>query len=313
MTTTTNDGNSNIIVTPDFNGGTCGAITYWRLTGNVSHSALTAAWAAQGLDSAWLPDPPAKETCLRRAVLAQGYQRGTERRIIRPLGDKQGAWIVLDERVAAAGDDVVHTHVCRVRFAASRFPCPWWIEAIDGDQYTVGEIANAVEVAYIAARQELSGTDVSLWLISLTSQFNAVGLRERGGIYFVPRPAVDTWTRVAAALRACSTHVIYRIPALASDEAAEAVIDAVAAEAEAEAAKIVEDLTFQGDDALGTRALERRADRARVTLDKVQSYEGLLGVKLDALRARLGDLQTSVSAAILAAQADDDSNATAAA
>lgn len=219
--------------------------------------------------------------------------------LVRPL-DVRGAWALVEEFVAeheTTGKKKL-THVQRgtVRLDARYKP-----EFED----VPAEIAQVVEANYGRELDVLSASDISAWLVQMVAKLSATSLRERGGVYFIPQPYVAAWERLVKAVRACSAHKMYSAPAMRSDDVVEAVLDSITEEAQLECAALEKELTTEDDgEGLGVRALKTRADRAQRMARKVGDYEQLFSVKLDALRARLEDLQTNIGAAVLAAEAD---------
>lgn len=283
---------------------TAGAISYWRLSGTVELSKLAAAWAAQGLAADLLPAQPGDEVALGRAVRDLA---GPRRRVF-PLA-RRGAWVVKDESVTADGLDVSHVRVATIKFESGS-------AAIDPGNVapeTLAAVEAQVREGYRKARIELAPEDISGWLIALAKDRASVSLRESGGIYFVPRPAIEFWRKAVAAIKSVSAHRIFNIPALKNDEAIDAIIDAVSAETAAAASAIEAELLKEGDDALGLRALKTRGESCGVLLDKVAAYEELLGVKLPALVSKIEDLRAGVVAATLKTERTADAAADAAA
>jgi hypothetical protein len=280
---------SDIFVAPQA-AETAGAISYWRLSGNVELSKLAAAWAAQGLDKDLLPAQPGAEVALGRAVRElQG-----KRRLVRPLG-KRGAWVVKDEAVTQDGNDVTHTRVCVVKFEAGSAA----IDPGEAPVETFDAAAAAIRDNFRKAQIELAPEDISGWLIKLAYDRSSVSLRDSGGIYFVPRAGVEFWRKAVAAIQSVGAHRIFQIPALKNSEAIDAILDAVTVETSAAVAGIEAELIAEGDDALGARALKTRAETCGALLDKVAAYEELLGVKLPALVSKIEDLRAGVAAAAL--------------
>lgn len=280
---------SQIFVAPEA-AETAGAISYWRLSGNVALAALTTAWRAQGLDESILPSEPGDEVALGRAVRElQG-----KRRLVRPLA-KRGAWVVKDEEVTPAGDDVRHVRVAVVKFENGSAA----IEPGEAPFETYDSVAAQIRDGFRKARIELAPEDISGWLIKLAKDRSSVSLRDSGGIYFVPRTAVEFWRKAVSAIQSVGAHRIFQIPALKNDEAIDAILDAVTAETSAAVAEIEAELIKEGDDALGARALKTRGEICGSLLDKVAAYEELLGVKLTALVSKIEDLRAGVAAAAL--------------
>lgn len=297
---------SEYIVTPESN-ETAGCISYWRLSGPLSLTVLRAAWEAAGLDSQLLPESPEPEVALRRAVVEQQARR----RLVRPLA-KRGAWVIKDEAVTGDGSDTSYETVARIHFDSGAWygRVPVRIEKAEAPDAVFDKVDGAIREAYTRHRAELQPEDVSAWLVKLAKGQAAVSLRDAGGIYFVPRPAMEFWRRAVAVIESVSTaHHVFRIPALRNSEAIDAILDAITIEAEAEAEAIEADLTAEGDAALGERALATRGRRCAAVLDKVGAYEGLLGVKLETIRERIARLQADLTAAALVAGSAADAAA----
>jgi hypothetical protein len=292
-------GSESIFVAPEAS-ETAGAISYWRLSGNVELAALALAWAGQGLDKDLLPAQPGDEVALGRAVRDQAGKR----RVVRPLG-KRGAWVIKDEAVAASGDDVVHTRVCTVKFESGSAA----IEPGEVPSDVFEATAAAIRAGFRQARVELAPEDISGWLIALARDRAAVSLRDSGGIYFVPRTGVEFWRKAVKAIESVGAHRIFQIPALKNSEAIDAILDAVTNETRAAAEAIEAELVAEGDDALGARALKTRAEACGSLLSKVEAYENLLGVKLPALVTRIEDLRAGVAAAALKTESAADAAA----
>lgn len=274
---------------------TAGAISYWRLSGDVDLDKLRAAWIAAGLDPAVLPARPSQETALHRAV----QTLAAKRRLVRPLGNRN-EWAIVDETVidTTISHNVI-AHVRYVKDSAEQVQIN-----VQGAGYDEENLAPKIRAEYLAQRGRLAATDVSGWLIRQAAKLQAVTLRDLGGIYFIPRGGVDYWRKVADVVEAVSSHRVFKIPALKNTEAVAAILDAITQEAATVAAAIEEELRLDGDDKLGDRAIRTRATTCAALLTKVGGYEELLGVKLDEIRARVIDLQSNLAIAGLADSGD---------
>lgn len=274
---------NNIIATEETK--TAGAISYWRLGGETSLAKLTLEWQAVGLDPNLLPGNPSAEVCLRRAVGA--VESPTRKSLKIRGGDFQGGWALVE--IDTTDGHVKTQEILRAKIegAATRIEC-------FGE-----ELANIVLDRFAALRVELAATDISAWLTKLAKdKGTATSLRESGGVYFVPRAQVEFWSKVAQALQASGAHKVFRIPAMRSEEAVAAILDAV----EQEAAKLVQEVEADlEDDKLGSRALDSRKERCDAMLAKIRTYEQLLGVKMVALQGKVEGLAVNVVAASLAA------------
>jgi hypothetical protein len=288
----TNTKSSNFIVT---NTDTAGAISYWRLSGDTTLAKLTQAWQAEGLDAALLPSEPSAEVAIRRAVVSQESANRKAFKI--KGGDFNGGWGLVEV-------DTKDGHVNTTELIRARWDVGYQIIRTDINTLSVetSKISNEIQAAFRAARVTLASTDIGGWLVKLADGKAATSLRDSGGIYFVPRPNVAFWEQVARAIQAAGEHRVFRIPALHCDEAVEAILDSITREARDAAEEIEAELAARTEESgIGDRALASRKVRCEKLLDKIRSYETLLGVKLPEIQTRIEGLAGSVVAAALAA------------
>jgi hypothetical protein len=280
-----NNENANNIIATDSDVNTAGAISYWRLSGDVDLNALTGAWAAAGLDTLLLPEPPSGRVALSRALrdIDGKVTDNTRRQAIKA----QGGWWGVLEIVSDANGHIHTNQVCRARYNTADQK----IEVADA----YFSLEQQIRAAAVTHRGRLAPSDVSAWLIKVADARSALGLRDSGGIYFVPRTHVDFWAKVADVLASVGDHKIFRIPALKTDEAVDAIIDAVTQEANKAAELLTANLLAEGDDAPGTRALGTMAKDCQAKLDKIRHYEDLVGVKLPDVVAKVQALAAKVA------------------
>lgn len=265
---------------------TAGSVVWWRLSGGLDLVALRTTWEAEGLPVAWLPSPPSYATALRRALTGQ---RGPKR-LLRTLGD--GSFVLVDE-TEHVGDLQYETvlkarldKVGRLEFSSVR-------------DWGKTDIRDDIRDDFTRYQDELIQADVSPWLCKVMDRIQAVGLRDTGGIYFVPRFELGLWESAVRALRASSLHVISCVPAVRSDEAASAVFEAITMETQRVADVMARELS---DESLGARALDARIKAADAVEMKVAAYEKLFGGKLEALHEKMGALRAQLTIAIFKAQ-----------
>jgi len=290
-----------LLITPEVEA--CGCVTYWRAGSPIKIADLRAAWEAAGLDMALFRKAPEPATALRRAVLdlatRETINAKTERRVLVRPQQEPSTWAVVEE-IVAEGVPPAYTTLEIISFVKDNGP---QFYTVDGTKEQAAHILVTVMAGFQAQQGLLAPEDITTWLVKLAEAKNAVTLRDTGGVYFIPRQSLDFWNKAADAIEAASgkTHRVFRIPAMRNDEATDAIIDAVTAEAEAMAKKIDEEVTS----GLGDRALETRKGRIADMLQKVGSYELLVGQQLK-IRERLEALQASVAMANLVASASDE-------
>jgi hypothetical protein len=271
-----------------------GAICWWRLSGEVSRQALAAAWEEAGLAEDLLPVGCTPGAALRRAIVKFSHGR----QMVRPLGDRLSFAIVVERVTGIAIDDgteqeLAYETIARVSMGEDdKLVCK-------GDP----KICAAVTAGYEAALGTYDANDISMWMSGrLLPYVQAVSLRDKGGIYFVPRATVDTWRAIVGLIRGVSAHTVFEVPAMSSNEAVAAILDAISREAQ-EAAEAMETELIEQD--LSAKVLRNRVVKLDKVAAKVATYEALLGTSLDALRARLEALNAQMAAAIFSAEAAD--------
>lgn len=273
--------NDNNIVSIDYKGNAAGAIVFWRMYGTTPQASLAAA-LPEGLKGPQTPDAP---TCLRRAVTDL---RSDEFDLVRPIA-RRGDFAFLREARPEEGR-VEITQVGRAY--------------LEGEtMYTSGlEAETSMELGrlYSEHYRTLSSEDVSSWLIGLMRTLGGVRLRESGGIYFIPRTAMATWDAVTQALHETTDHVLHQIPALKTEEAADAIMDALTREVRVSVEELEKEL-----DSLGKRALANRGKAVDGLARKVSQYEELLGRSLEGVNAILDRAEATIGAALLAAEGEE--------
>jgi hypothetical protein len=289
-----------IVVTPEAMGA-AGAVSYWRASGSIQIAALTAAWARAGLDPKLLRNAPEPETALRRAVLELATREHVsdkvERRILVRPQQEPSTWAVVEE-IVAEGVPPAYTTLEIISFVEGTGP---QFYTVSGTQDQAARILAAVMANFTAQQGLFAPEDITGWLVKLAYKFGALALRDSGGVYFIPRPAMETWNKIATVIEAMSAHKIFRIPAMKNSEAVEAIIDAVTAEAE-QVAKAIEEEVVAG---LGARALTTRKSAIDALLAKVSSYEELVGQQIK-VRDRVEALSAAVAEARLAATVQEE-------
>lgn len=280
----------------------CGAVSYWRAAGDVSIEALRAAWIAAGLDEKLLRKAPDPQSVLRRAVMQQQERH----RLVRSL-KQRGEFAIVDEHVVEVPDGqpaVPPTYSTRVIVsgAAGDFATI----AVDADCDEATKLHTTIGAACQTQRNLYDPSDITGWLVKLAYAHGAVTLRDSGGVYFIPKTAMDFWHRAATVIESVTNnqHRVFRIPAMRNNEAMAAIIDAITTEAEALVAAVEAEMMATGDDALGKRALKTRQAQAEEMLRKVEQYEKLVDQQLT-VRGRVEELQAAIVAAALTGEGEE--------
>lgn len=273
-----------------------GAIVYCRTSGGIPLAELEAEWHRLGLDPDLLPGGRTEDAALRRALLDVKFGA---RELVRPLAGSAGLALV-DE--SAQNEDLDYVILLRARVVYT--PHAPTTVAVDPPDHPR---AVALADAFAEHLLKLSNAKISAWIWGiLGGHVRTVSLRETGGVYFVPKTTLATWRGMTEAISNVADVKFYEIPAMNSDDAVEAILDAIQAEAEAEINGMAVDLAKTGEEALGKRALATREGTARRVRDKVREYETLLGKQLAGLQSKMDTLDADLSAAMLMASDDSE-------
>lgn len=259
---------------------TTGAVVYWQLSGDVDDADLARAWNDAGLDLGLLPNSPSPEVALNRAakelqsrsVLIRQHPAGGWA-IVKEFNDEGKLDYVVGPRVYLSKEGVIVVEPAKHQSQGEA----------DLDACTVYE-------AFKKHQGLLSTTDISSALVNIASVLGAVGLRDRGGIYFVPKESIDTLHVMKTVFSVVTAHVIHEIPALKSDETVSAIVDALRREVQDAVVNVEGEINMD----MGTRAAANRIKEMDALADKVSGYETLLGLELSDIQSHLSSLKAKL-------------------
>lgn len=277
----------NLVAVTDMHKDAAGAVVWWRLQNAIDFERLENDWAAAGHSPDLLPARTTPNAALKRAMKSLS----TQRRLARPLAGHEG-YALVDER--AGSDDVDYHTLCTAKIDAGG-------NSLSVEPYDF-EHAAALQERYDCGLAEIPTHKIGSWISDLVHHCRAVALRSTGGIYFIPRDHVAQLRAWADTLMGASDCVVFEMPALKSDEAVAAILDAVSRECDEELDAIHEEIA--GD--LGKSALKTREKRCETLREKLGAYAGILGPALDAINTKLDDTKADVVEAILLAEAETD-------
>lgn len=277
-----------IIAIDSSNEDLAGAIGYWRLSTDVPINGddLNNTLRDEGVEPEHYLKMPSPRAALRRTLREHAKGRVFMRA---GKGDDGGLYLIRQD-TTDSGPEFTVVLEARLSIAGQpQFP------QADAEYDTA-----ALEDRYWHHMFHASTGDVSSWLISEVLHCDALSLRDTGGVYFIPRHALDTWRRRVAALESVSACRVHMVPAMNSEEAFDAVLTSLLEECVSFTEQLDADLT---DGELGARALRHRSEQAVAFLEKLDRYSALLGAaaegKLDDLRAQIEEQQANAIAAAL--------------
>ena len=259
-----------------------GAIVWWRLTDAVSVDRLAAAWTMAAHPMGLLPNRSSGFAALRSAL--QDVSKGN-RVLVRPLEGRIGFALVDEE---ASRDDLQYDVRVTVKLDDN--------EDVGLIFSHAGGQESDIEKAFNARKGSYSGGRIGSWLSDLAMhQCSGISLRPTGGVYFIPRDSVEQFRSYADALEMSSACTVYEVPAMESESAVKAILDALMAEAETEVEEIATDLAPDTH----KKSLNSRKRRCEAMGKKLEAYADLLGDALDGIKAKLDVTHAKVVEALL--------------
>lgn len=293
-----------------------GAVVFWNLSGTTSYADLEAAWAREGLPEGLLLNPATPAAAMRAAVkstaVPEGYfVRQVNKHTFLLIHESQAADASsISEKYAAAlkvgitvenrkDDDgkVYDKKVTEWAKIATRIPA--------SERDPLNTYMRTFKRAFKVALKEISVHNFDWWIKKLMDGYvHTVALGGNGKPYYVAPSRMSNWESVRNAIHAVSDHTLRSIPAMRSEDCAEAVLDACLREVGNVTEGIYEDL--EADDEIGKRALATRQKNLDSLLEKMQSFESLLGPKVDQLREDIEECRATVVEVEMACAEDEE-------
>lgn len=293
-----------------------GRIVYWWLSGDADADEVRDAWEDYGLDELYAPDRPSAERALRRAM----DEHAARRVLVRPLGKGVTGYGLVEE--SAEGRKLEHDPFLTAvieKTATQGEPdannpgAQLAGKDDQGDRITLTiepadhELAPRIRESF-EQRGVLATRDFSNWLSSrVMAMLSGVPMKDRSGFYFVPEDKVELWHAVCEVIRDTSMHSMMEIEALREGQALNAVIDSIQREAITAVDNLQADMERRLDrgDKIGKRGFRSKGNACDAVLERLERFEGTLGLKLDSVREHIGKVKATVSAAALATLGDD--------
>lgn len=266
-----------------------GAIVYWTVS-ETNLDKLQAELEAIDLGS-YCPGQPTKEAALHTALRHWCRERASESTAYATFARTEpltnGFEVVLVER---GNEQNVLAMLCAVGLSEAGEP-----EVVDGslEEFELDTIRRD----YYHHLATLSPAAVGSALAKLcTGRLRGLNLRPTGGFYWLNDSELETWAKVAAAVRSAgSGNRVYSLSQVIDGESIGAVKDALVREIGAESERIVAEVK-KGD--LGQAALKNRIATAVTLRRKVEKYESVIGEALTVLHEALGNAEQAAASGV---------------
>jgi hypothetical protein len=265
-----------------------GDMIFWQLSdASVDRATFEARWATAGLAKELLPEPPTAEKALKTAVREAAV--GQQSRLIRVAVENEESLIfavVLEEKHPDTGT-LTYTQEARVSMDRA-----FGTLGTDNHQH---EVVQSIVTRFARLRDTHGADDVRRTITRTLASFNAVTLRESGGIYWVPAPYAKQVRQLQACIEQFGASQVHLLPVHDSADANRALGDVAtqSLQDELEALK-TEVAAFVAQPPERATTLVRRFDAFEQLRGRAALYRDILAVQVKDLDSTLDGLTQSV-------------------
>lgn len=239
-----------------------------------------------------VPAVPPRTTVLRAAIeetAVQYYGKVRKQPIRVLLTAEQNAF----EAVRIVTRQAKNDH--RFLFSAS-IDENWNVDVLDWEMSVSRHvIRHSLERIVLDKRDYLPASSVGQIAVKLLREWKALPLLDNGGAWFIPGPRIEDYRAFAGALSGAGPRFNITTFEIASDpDTVMHVLDRLHAEVGAGMQEIMTDV-MEATGGMADRSINVRLDRANVFLDKVRTYERLLGKPLPDLTNAIEQVKQAVA------------------
>lgn len=274
-----------------------GDLAFWQLSdASLDRATFEARWEAAGLAKELLPEPPTSEKALKTAVREAAV--GQQSRLIRLAVENEEAIIfavVLEEKHPETG---TLTYKQEAKVAMDR---AFGTVTSDNEPH---EVVQSIFSKFVRLRDTHTADDVRRTITRTLASFNAVTMRESGGIYWVPAPFAKGLRQLQKCIEQFGQSQFYLLPVHDSADASRTLSDVAtqALQEELDALK-AEVQSFVAQPPERPTTLARRFDAFDQLRSRAGLYRDILAVQVKDLDSTLDELTKSVEMLLAKKQA----------
>jgi hypothetical protein len=294
-----------------------GRLVYWSFSETlVMRDNLAAAFQRAGLPQEWLPDERIPREAFIKAVReAANHHANGDRLLAEKMSDKD----ICEFHIGTLRKQALQTGKRRLRlnvvagFALDKAARRLYTVTADGEETDApseglaASLWAAVNEKYAVYLDGYNAADLQMLVLHIVKRrLEGVGLRENGGIYFVPRHHADMLERLLRAMDEISPQSkIFTGPVYDGNEWRRNAYAALLAEVGAELRRLAEDVANLADEKARTRASTflKKIEEARRLSAQVDGYAALLGAERESFAPELREQVNEVIAAAQEAHA----------
>lgn len=158
------------------------------------------------------------------------------------------------------------------------------------------ELCQAISQEYLSRVGKYETHEISHWLNRVVKQCSGVSLRPMGGFNYIPMATLPLYRSVISALRECSEHQVYEIPAMRSVDTAKAIIEALRWECQktVDAADAV-----VAEDSTSKMKHKNQIKKLLKTKEKLELYSEFLGTSLESVVNSIDRASVTISQSLM--------------
>ena len=273
-----------------------GDLCWWALSdAAILREALEFQWNAAQLPKELLPDPPTAERAFKAAVREAGT--GQHNRLLRLGKEDEGEIvfaIVREERDSIG--NVTHSQEARIVLSRTH-------ETVGSDS-PQHELVQQIVAGYTRLRNVHTADDVRRAVVKALHHFNAITLRDHGGVYWVPRTYAPQLRNLKTAVESIGKSAVWVLPIHKSGDASQTLGTVARGAIEEELAALQAEIeAFVAAPPERASTLARRFDAFEALRQKASLYRSILSVEVTDLDAQLDMLTSTVESLLHTKQA----------
>ncbi len=273
-------------------GAHLGDILFWALNSvDISHADLHSIWVGCGLDPNLLPEDQTDGKAFRQAV--RDTQVGLTGKLIRQVEDdaKRLSFAVVTEDKDVGAKEVRHRQIALVELDLVTGQID-----VSGENVLDDTAQKLVKAAY-DGRGRHNGRDIMLTLVKTMKALDAITLRDRGGVYWVPAPQAHNVAALQTAVRLISGgSALNVVPVFDTADGRAALSSATTLTLEEEFKKLSEEVELFLQEAPRPSTLSRRIAEFEELRSRARMYSMVLGFSAQQLEEGISKMTATVEA-----------------
>lgn len=253
-----------------------GAITLWELSGRSNYSML-----ADGLKNLGLQQYiPHKPTALEALKLVLTNMFAGTRSLIRPLEGYKGWGVVYEQ---ANGNHLQHHNDISITVRGKNLAdIAFYGTTWDQEQLILSQVTAEMEL--------IPQAKLVYSLKRIIESLCGVPIRESGGVYFIPDPAMPMWRNVSAIIESAGANTVHVIRTAVDDS----MVKCVVAHIEREVRDFIAIAEGEASAGMKERAKANRLSDTEFMIEKAKWYEREFGVLLTDTTKALDELSVKL-------------------